>query len=259
MASQHDVMVIEHYHQDRAAKFSLYAVGGCCICDKLRRGQTWEPHLYDVFDKYVTKESVVIDAGAHIGTHSVKLAWLCKQIFCFEPLQRSYMLLRANLIDNGCGNAVAIESGLSDMCGVASIAWSARGNPGGTGLDKNPMGRPSWLPPLVNPQTVPVTTVDALGLGALHFMKLDVEGYESRVIAGAMETIARCWPTIVLECWTKHGDSSIATEDVYQRFDPLVRLGYRPQHIKGPDWLLLPKGVLDTHESGSCASSGTDQ
>lgn len=51
---------------------------------------------------------------------------------------------------------------------------------------------------------VPVTTVDAFvsrhGL-APHFIKMDVEGVEEKVIIGGMQTIRRHRPAMIFEVW----------------------------------------------------------
>lgn len=48
-------------------------------------------------------------------------------------------------------------------------------------------------------ETVPVLTVDGLGLAHCHVVKVDVEGMENEVLASAAATIKRCWPALYLE------------------------------------------------------------
>jgi len=52
-------------------------------------------------------------------------------------------------------------------------------------------------------ENVPVTTLDALaaelGLDRMDCIKIDVEGAEERVIAGARESLGRWRPTIIFE------------------------------------------------------------
>jgi FkbM family methyltransferase len=49
--------------------------------------------------------------------------------------------------------------------------------------------------------TVPVDTVDRLVAGRhIGFMKLDVEGAELLALRGGIETVARCSPSLLLEC-----------------------------------------------------------
>jgi hypothetical protein len=44
--------------------------------------------------------------------------------------------------------------------------------------------------------------VDSLGLTRLDFIKIDVEGMEEEVLAGARKTIAACHPVLLIE-WIK--------------------------------------------------------
>jgi len=46
---------------------------------------------------------------------------------------------------------------------------------------------------------VPCYTIDELGLDSCKLIKLDVEGFEPRVLRGARETIARCRPVLIVE------------------------------------------------------------
>ena len=48
-------------------------------------------------------------------------------------------------------------------------------------------------------KSVPVYTIDAFGFQNVDFIKIDVEGFEKKVILGAARTIERCNPLIVIE------------------------------------------------------------
>lgn len=46
---------------------------------------------------------------------------------------------------------------------------------------------------------VNITTVDKFKFDHVDFIKCDVEGYETKILQGSLETIERCNPTIVIE------------------------------------------------------------
>ena len=75
----------------------------------------------------------------------------------------------------------------------------------------------------------------------LDFMKLDVEGYETLVILGAINTIKKFKPIIALECWSNH-QGSIDIKYTTEKFDFLLKLGYSVTQIAPgcPDFLFLP-------------------
>jgi hypothetical protein len=56
---------------------------------------------------------------------------------------------------------------------------------------------------------VATARLDELGLEPVGFIKIDVEGHESAVIAGAAGLIARDRPTLLVELEERHSDRSI--------------------------------------------------
>ncbi len=60
--------------------------------------------------------------------------------------------------------------------------------------------------------SVPVQTLDSFALENVLFIKLDVEGYESTIVAGALKTIKRCRPVLQVEIKTE------LQEDVFNLF-----------------------------------------
>ena len=109
------------------------------------------------------------------------------------------------------------------------------------GLNKNPMGE---LPGLEETKIdVPLIALDSLSLPRLDFMKVDVEGYEPKVIDGAIELISRWRPTIVLECWADHSWGA-SVEHTRQQFRKLLQLGYELIRVDHADWLFVPRRAI---------------
>lgn len=149
----------------------------------------------NVFRQLVKPGQTVVEAGANIGSHSVLLARLCAPgpVFAFEPQRRVFQVLCTNLTINGVRNAHAYPEALGAEDGEALIPemdFTAPGNFGGISLGARPGG--VALP-------VRVRRLDALGLEALHFLKIDVEGWEGSVLAGATATIHRHRPLLYVE------------------------------------------------------------
>lgn len=51
---------------------------------------------------------------------------------------------------------------------------------------------------------IPVASLDSFNFDNLDFIKIDTEGHESSVLAGAVETIKRCTPALLIEIEQRH-------------------------------------------------------
>lgn len=136
---------------------------------------------------------VVVEVGANIGAHSVHLAKRVGDkglVLAFEPQRVIHEILAENLRENGCTNVQAIHAAVGACAGmitVPEVDYASVGNFGGVELGVG-LG-----------ESVPVVTIDSLKLDALNLLKVDVEGMESDVIAGALETIGRLRPILYVE------------------------------------------------------------
>jgi FkbM family methyltransferase len=138
-------------------------------------------------------------------------------------------------------NVVIYDEGLSNKKDKAYFEWISNNNPGGSGLSNNPMERPAYEPINNNKYTVNLITIDLLNLDKLDFIKLDVEGYEIKIIEGAINTIRKYKPIITLEIYedfTSKKFSSIENANIV--FKILLDEGYTITCIKDADFLCLP-------------------
>ena len=220
--------------------FHYYTLDNCIISTDLKHNKPWEPYMNVIFERYIHKDSVVIECGCHIGVHTVKMASLCKTIYGFEPMPDTYHVLAKNIRLNGIQNAVLYKKGVADKSGMTKYAWSIAGNPGGSGLANNPMGVPSWCPPMDKTIDVELMTIDSMNLDRLDFMKLDVEGYEPLVIKGAINTITKYKPVIVMEIWKSHYTTEIDLQYATELFKDLLDIGYAVKYVAGADFIFLP-------------------
>ena len=153
----------------------------------------------DVFRQLVKPGMTVVEVGANIGAHTVMLARACApgRLIAFEPQQRVFQLLCANLAINGVGNVTALPDAAGAADGTAHIPaldYGAANNFGGIALSAG-ADAGDWA----EGRAVRVTPLDQLALPACHFLKIDVEGWEADVLHGARGTIARRRPIIYLE------------------------------------------------------------
>ncbi|WP_051212205.1 FkbM family methyltransferase [Rubritepida flocculans] len=176
----------------------------------------------------VPEEGVILDVGANIGLSVLALAPLVPRgrIIAVEPGPRTAAALAETVALNGLGARVACAAlALSDVPGEA-LFHDAEHSAGAHLMDPATLDAAS-LPTL----RVPVTTLDALvaehGLARLDFVKIDVEGFESEVLAGGAASLARHRPLVfaefnawVLQC-NRNANPRATLEDWLARF-PVV-------------------------------------
>ena len=223
------LVTVSDYHEGQSAQFRCYTDD--LISAHLQAGMVWEPHMHRLFEENIGQNSVSLDIGANIGTHSVKMAKLSTRLLAFEPLRPSYTLLKENLRVNGCSNAIVYEYALSDSAYTTEYQSVESRNIGGSVLQDD------HLAPTTD--SIDAITLDSLYLNQVDFMKIDVEGYEAKVIQGAVETIKKHRPTIVLECWDTYPNVSLA--HTMKEHELLISLDYSLTQASKCDWLFSPK------------------
>lgn len=199
---------------------------------------------------WLPKCGTVIDVGANIGDWSlpaVRAVGPEGLVLAVEPIPRMAKALRKTFDINRLNNAKVIEMALSDSSGTATFAIE-RGNSGGSRLGGHPLGHDDIQ--------VNVMMLDELveheSLKRVDFIKIDVEGHEARVLAGAKKTLARWKPLLILET----GQESL--EGRHQIADCLQRIGYQ---IAG---FQVDGGILEfdwdeyLNGNGRCAGSGIE-
>jgi FkbM family methyltransferase len=145
-------------------------------------------------------KSVVVDGGAHIGVLTVLMARLCPggRVFAFEPSPDTRTYLEGNLAANDATNVTVERAALYDRDGEVALDVSAA-QPSGAHV----AGGGGTAAPAAT-ATVHATRLDTWavtqGLDRLDLVKLDVEGTEIAVLAGAEATIRRFRPVVVVEC-----------------------------------------------------------
>jgi len=196
--------------------------------------RVWEPWLLPQFAKHVKPGSTVIDAGAHIGIHTVTLAKLVGRrgrVYAFEPQRKLYRELVFNLRLNGMENVVPLRYALGHATMVVEMNPAVAGNEGGTPLGKGG-------------DRVELRALDSFAFKNVSLIKIDVEHFEDFLLEGARLTIARSRPAIVIEIMGGF-DHTNPPPEAKARIEGtaalLKSMGYRLQRIHGPDYLALPE------------------
>jgi len=155
-----------------------------------------------VVDEFITEDSVVVDVGAHIGTFTVPAAKKAKIVHSFEPVIQSFLRLTEHIEMNSLSNVTPHNFALGDSLTSAEIEYMPMFN---TGAAKLTISRGALIFHDLGDEHAPpkyrmlVKTLDSLDLPALDFLKCDTEGCELLVVRGAIETIKKFRPVMVME------------------------------------------------------------
>ena len=145
----------------------------------------------------------------------------------FEPAIDTFECLKRNIEDWHLTEKVTVYSNaLSSRSESVKIAagWGRRS------VSRKIIGRGS----------TPAISIDSLGIANVMFLKIDVEGYEEKVLSGAFVTIERCRPFVMMEV-KEHEE--INSAHPFRASELLLSRGYKIlQKIGVPsiDWLYAP-------------------
>ncbi|MCA9285149.1 MAG: FkbM family methyltransferase [Phycisphaerales bacterium] len=182
---------------------------------RLRRNRwfLWEEigdtdaHTIGTFDRLIRDGDVVYDIGANIGLYTRVMRQWCHAgpIVAIEPMGENFELLEENLRLGGMTDVIAIRGAVSDRNGEESLQVDDVTS-GTAVLDSVSGGQASsgrrsvGLAPRT--ETVPVWRLDDLieqrGLPAPAMMKIDTEGAEVAVLAGAEQTLRTASPRLAI-------------------------------------------------------------
>jgi len=144
-------------------------------------------------DRVAGEPGDIIDIGANIGMVSVLLArqFPERTVHAIEPAPGTFAALGKNIALNDLGNVCAHQLAIADAQG--SLSFNA-----------DPIQRATARIATADDthvQTVEATTLDLFiakaGITELALLKIDVEGFESLVFAGARDTLAQQLPRII--------------------------------------------------------------
>lgn len=202
----------------------------------------WSPVEVTLFQHLLHPASNVIEVGANIGLHSVPLANMIPQgkLICFEPQRIIFQQLCCNLALNNLTNVETYRKGVSNQAGTHWIEdsdYSEAWNYGSFSLDKG-FSTESDFTGVVNKSEIDIVKLDDFApvqrLNTLDLLKIDAEGFDIPVLAGAVNTIARLRPKIFIEVHAHSVDNTLAAiHSLGYRAFWIHSLRYQADNFKG--------------------------
>lgn len=187
-----------------AAERVFYALGANeREADGMKRvGEFWIPSVDSHFARFINQPegpyqcavvaaararvrgwTTAVDVGAHVGLWASQIVDDFETVHLFEPTWISRACLARNL---HASNVVIYGCALGARAGHCAMEGPMGGNTGDVRYR-------------VRAEGVPVRTLDELGLKGVGLVKIDVQGDECAVLAGARKTLLRDRPVVVVE------------------------------------------------------------
>jgi FkbM family methyltransferase len=205
----------------------------------------YERHELQCATSLLKPGDVAIDVGAHVGVFALHMAEAvgpAGMVYAFEPLARNANLLQMAIAENHYEPRLRLErAGVSDATGEATLHFARETlNTGGAYIGEADVS----LGPLAT-ETVPIVRLDDCDFRRpVRLIKMDVEGGEPRVIAGAARLLATDHPIIISEVHPEQLQR-VCGVGPDRLLGELARLGYEARRIEadGPGAIVKPEDI----------------
>jgi len=183
-------------------------------------GENFSPiswHYYETPQTPISKNDIVADCGAGIGTFTLSASKKAKKVYAIEPFGESLQLLRLTFKNNKRVTILPIAVGAKT--GKAYMGGEVFGG----GLQNSPDGG----------SCVSVTTIDKLFYDQgkrITYLKADLEGSEIEMLKGASKTIREYKPKIAITTYHKK-DDHIKIMNSLKKMNPSYNFS-----LRGIDW-----------------------
>jgi FkbM family methyltransferase len=195
---------------------------------------TLEPEMAYLKD-FIGEGKRAIDVGANTGLYTYALSKLFQTVEAFEPIPWIFDDTSAY----NCPNVNFHNVGISDCEDILNLNIpEINGKPSGAQASfRRFLGEYESIP-------VPVKRLDDYQFDEVSFVKIDVEGYESKVLDGAIETIKSCHPNLLIEIEQRH----LQGEPINQIFEKILQLGYCGYFLVDGEFLDVSNFSYELHQ-----------
>ena len=178
---------------------------------------TYELEVQEAIDQMVRPGDVCYDLGASIGYMTLLMARKAGHVYSFEPAPHAIAEMKRHLAANSMKNVTIVPSPVSDA--VREVRFCLTDSAYGSAINET---ETRWR--VLQLQT---TTLDLFGKDhpVPDFLKIDVEGEEGAVLAGAEDLLAHRKTSICCEVHNREAAVSV--------LGTLARFGYTVTLLDG--------------------------
>ncbi|BEP33733.1 hypothetical protein GmRootV59_07070 [Variovorax sp. V59] len=222
------------------------------IGKRIIAGEEWEPHVRKAIEEAARPDGVAIDAGAYIGIHTLTMSRCFSTVHAFEPQLGIFQVLCGNLALNERLNVVTHNGALYDRSIAMRLAPQDHQEIGvpmvGGDIDYNRIENAAALSfEIAAPGDphVDAIALDDLALENVSLIKIDTQGSDLRVLAGAERTIAKSKPVVLFE-WERdlaalHGATLEGFFAFFEKLDYAVEVLHETSPGRQADYIAKPR------------------
>lgn len=193
------------------------------VTSSLMSNILYEPYLYQfIKENDINVEgTTIVDVGGNNGQIAVEFAHLVGdtgKVVSFEPQRIIFQQLCANVFVNGLDNVWAFNIALGEGEGVVNMEKPDYFSQGPVNFGNVHIGLGTNLEPVI------IKPLDSFGIKGVSIIKIDVQGFEKKVLLGAKETIQKNRPIIYIEIESDQLELYGETEQSV--FEILSEMGY---------------------------------
>jgi FkbM family methyltransferase len=186
--------------------------------------QIHEPLTTELVKQFLKPGMNVVDIGGNLGYYALLEAQMvgdAGRVIAIEPVASNFAQLSKNVAANGYRNIVLENVAIGTFNGSAPIYLSKKSN---------------WhslhpVPWETSEVTVRVSTLDSLlarhELPSIDLIRMDLEGYEIKVIRGMKSTIKKYRPGLLIELHPQ----VVGAQAMISFLKKLQTLGYEPEWV----------------------------
>jgi len=175
-----------------------YFKNDCMASNSIGLNKEWEPHITKFIQRYneLYHTKNIIDIGANFGYHTLIFSRECSEnVYAFEPQMQNYELLEYNIKSNEIKNAILYNYACGDQnCEVKMPIFNTN--------NKINMGDITPNRDCINNKysvTKSIILDEITFPSKINLCKLDVQGWEKKVLIGATNLLKTHKPILIVE------------------------------------------------------------